>query len=210
MIFALTTVGQDLVKAKIFAYNCDVSHQGAASRPGGRNSRVLAAIYTSVGELVGEGADKISFPVIAQRAGVNPTTLYRRWDDVNALLEEVAVAALTRDGESVPDTGSLEQDLMEWADIIARDITRPERARYLRAMVAARVEIVSSCAVTETRREQAAEMVRRARERGETTPTVPQILDHIIAPLYYNVVFALQVDAEYARRLVRDVLAMVR
>ncbi len=171
---------------------------------------MLTAIYTSVGELVGEGADKISFPVIAERAGVNPTTLYRRWDDVNALLEEVAAAALTRDGEAVPDTGTLERDLTEWADIIAGDITRPERTRYLRAMVSARVEIVSSCPVTETRREQATEMVRRARERGETTPTVQQILDHVIAPLYYNVVFALPVEQEYARRLVRDVLAMVR
>jgi len=47
---------------------------------------VLTAIYRSVGELVGEGADKITFPVIAERAGVNPTTLYRRWEDVNALL----------------------------------------------------------------------------------------------------------------------------
>lgn len=171
---------------------------------------MLTAIYTSVGELVGEGADKISFPVIAERAGVNPTTLYRRWVDVHALLEEVAVAALTRDGESVPDTGSLEQDLTEWADTVARDITRPERTRYLRAMVSARVEMVSSCPVTERRREQASQMVARARDRGETTPTVPQVLDHVIAPLYHRVVFALPADQEYARRLVRDVLAMVR
>ncbi|MGO4444681.1 TetR/AcrR family transcriptional regulator C-terminal ligand-binding domain-containing protein [Mycobacterium sp. 2YAF39] len=185
-------------------------NQAAASRPGGRASRVMAAIYTSVGELVGEGAAKISFPVIAERAGVNPTTLYRRWDDVNALLEEVAVAALTRDGESVPDTGSLEGDLTEWASIIASDITRPGRARYLRAMVSARVEIVARCPVMETRHEQAAEMVRRAGERGEPTPTVAQILDHVIAPLYHHVAFALEVDHEYARRLVRDVLAMVR
>ncbi len=171
---------------------------------------MLTAIYTSVGELVGEGADKISFPVIAERAGVNPTTLYRRWDDVNALLEEVAVAALTRDGESVPDTGSLERDLTQWANIIARDITRPERVRYLRAMVSARVEIVSSCPVMDRRREQASEMVRRARERAEPTPTVAQILDHVISPLYHHVAFALPVDQEYARRLVRDVLAMAR
>ena len=171
---------------------------------------MLTAIYTAVGELVGEGADRISFPVIAERAGVNPTTLYRRWDDVNALLEEVAVAALTRDGESLPDTGSLEQDLTQWANIIARDITRPERVRYLRAMVSARVDLVSSCPVTETRREQASTMVRRAGERGEATPTVPQILDHVIAPLYHHVVFALPVDQEYARRLVHDVLTMVR
>jgi len=171
---------------------------------------VLTAIYRSVGELVGEGADKITFPVIAERAGVNPTTLYRRWEDVNALLEEVAVAALTREGESLPDTGSLQEDLTQWAMIIARDITRPNRARYLRAMVSARGDIVSSCPVTETRREQASAMVRRAGERGEATPTVAQILDHIIAPLYHHVVFALQVDDDYARQLVRDVLAMVR
>ena len=170
---------------------------------------MLTAIYTAVGELVGEGAEKISFPVVAERAGVNPTTLYRRWADVNALLEEVAVAALTRDGDSVPDTGSLEQDLIEWANIIARDINRPERARYLRAMVAARIDLVANCAITDTRRDQAAEMVRRAGERGEKTPTVPQILDHIVAPLYYPVVFALPLDDDHAAHLVRDVLAMV-
>ncbi|TQS45339.1 TetR/AcrR family transcriptional regulator [Cryptosporangium phraense] len=182
----------------------------AASRPGGRSSRVLAAIYTAVGELVGEGAEKISFPAIAERAGVNPTTLYRRWSDVNALLEEVSVAALTRVGESVPDTGSLAGDLTEWAGAIARDITRPERVRFLRAMVAARVEIVAACLVTQARREQAAEMVRRAEARGETAPTVSQILDHVVAPLYYRVVFALPTDEGDAQRLVRDVLAMVR
>src|SRR4051812_3992191 len=97
-----------------------------ARRPGGRSSRVLSAIYASVGELVGEGAEKITFPIIAERAGVNPTTLYRRWSDVNELLEEVAVAALTREGEAVPDTGSLEGDLTAWADAIVDDITRPE------------------------------------------------------------------------------------
>ena len=171
---------------------------------------MLNAIYASVGELVGEGADRITFPVIAERAGVNPTTLYRRWDDVNALLEEVAVAALTRDGESLPDTGSLEEDLMEWAQIIVDDITRPERARYLRAMVSARAELVSSCLVTDTRRQQASQLIGRARQRGQTTPAVEQILDHVIAPLYYHVVFALPADRQYARRLVRDVLAMVR
>ncbi|MFF3646486.1 TetR/AcrR family transcriptional regulator C-terminal ligand-binding domain-containing protein [Streptomyces sp. NPDC002564] len=185
-----------------------MSHHAAASRPGGRSSRVLTAIYTAVGELVGEGADRITFPVVADRAGVNPTTLYRRWDGVHALLEEVAVAALTRDGESVPDTGSLQQDLTQWAQIIADDITRPHRARYLRAMVSARTEVVARCPVTERRREQASEVVGRARERGERTPGIQQILDHVIAPLYHHVVFALPADGEYARRLVRDVLAM--
>jgi AcrR family transcriptional regulator len=181
-----------------------------ARRPGGRSSRVLAAVHTAVGELVGEGAERITFPVIAERAGVNPTTLYRRWPDVQALLEEVAVSALTRDGESLPDTGSLRGDLTEWATIIARDITRPERVRFLRAMVAARPEIVSDCRITDGRRSQATEIIDRAAGRGEPVPTTDQILDHVIAPLYYAVVFALPVTDDHAPRLVADVLAMVR
>ncbi|RYZ27523.1 MAG: TetR/AcrR family transcriptional regulator, partial [Propionibacteriaceae bacterium] len=160
----------------------------STGRPGGRSSRVLASIYDSVGALVGEGAERITFPVIAERAGVTPTTLYRRWDDVDALLEEVAVAALTRDGESVPDTGSLEGDLTEWALTIARDIRRPERTRYLRAMVSSRPESVPSCPVTDRRHDQAVDVVRRAVERGEPTPSVDQVLDHVIAPLYHHVV----------------------
>lgn len=187
-----------------------MTNHPSSRRPGGRSSRVQAAIHTAVGELVGEGSDKISFPAIASRAGVNPTTLYRRWADVDALLEEVAVAALTRDGEALPDTGSIEDDLVEWAQIIARDITRPERTRYLRAMVAARSDLVSECAVTDTRRAQAQELLGRAEDRNEPAPTVEQILDHVIAPMYYRVVFAKPVDDQTGRDLVHDVFAMTR
>ncbi len=186
-----------------------MSPSTGTARPGGRSGRVVAAIYTSVGELVGEGCDKITFPVIAERAGVAPTTLYRRWADVADLLEEVTAAALTRQGESAPDTGSVEGDLTQWAIAITHDIGRPERARYLRAMVSSRTDLVLSCPVSDKRREQAAEVVRRARERGETSPTVRQILDHIVAPLYYRVVFALGVAEDDARELVGDVLAMI-
>ena len=171
---------------------------------------MLASIYDAVGALVGEGAERITFPVIAERAGVTPTTLYRRWDDVDALLEEVAVAALTREGEAAPDTGSLEGDLTEWALTIARDISRPERIRYLRAMVSARDEVVASCPVTDRRHDQARDVVRRAEARGETAPSVDQVLDHVMAPLYHHVVFGLTVDDAYARRLVHDVLTMAR
>ncbi|MEV6060844.1 TetR family transcriptional regulator [Nocardia asteroides] len=66
--------------------------------------------------------DRITFPVIAERAGVAPTTLYRRWDDVNALLGDVAVGALTRDGDEVPDLGSLEADLAFWSEAIRADV----------------------------------------------------------------------------------------
>lgn len=180
------------------------------SRPGGRSARVREAVYAAVGALVGEGAERITFPLIAERAGVNPTTLYRRWGDVGALLQDATVAALTRDGDPVPDTGSVEQDLTAWATAVVRDIGRVERARFLRAMVAARTDLVVHCAVTDRRRAQATSVVSRAADRGEPAPTADQVLDHVIAPLYYRSVFALPVDESDAVRLVRDVLAMAR
>lgn len=178
------------------------------ARPGGRSSRVRAAVHTAVRELMGEGHERLTFPVIAERAGVNPTTLYRRWGEVGTLLEEVSVAALTRDGEGGPDTGTLAGDLREWAQVVADDISRPERTRYLRAMVAARTEDPPSCPVTDRRREQATRMIERARDRGERTPTVDQVLDHVVAPLYYRVVFGLGVGDDRPARLVHDVLRM--
>lgn len=186
-----------------------MSKRTRGQRPGGRSRRIVDVVHQAVGELVGQGVDRITFPMIAERAGVAPTTLYRRWSDINSLLEEVTVGALNREGESVPDTGTSTGDLTAWADAVVADISRPERARYLRAMVAARTDLVAHCAITERRVEQALEVIERAQARGEAVPTATQILDHLIAPLYYRVVFALPIGKADGRRLVRDVLAMV-
>ncbi|NED61132.1 helix-turn-helix transcriptional regulator, partial [Streptomyces sp. SID10244] len=80
-------------------------------------------------------------PEVAELAEVNPTSIYRRWGSIEALLGEVAVAALTQ-GEPLPDTGVLDADLAEWSKIIAADIGRPKRRAYLRAMVFARNDVV--------------------------------------------------------------------
>lgn len=216
MNFALTTVLEENHKRNVLCDRLPLGYAGpmpertTGRRPGGRSSRVVDAVHTAVGELVGEGADRITFPAIAERAGVAPTTLYRRWDDVNALLREVTVGALTEDGATVPDTGSLEGDLTAWADAIVADITRPRRSRYIRAMVGARTDPVVDCAVTERRRTQAHEVIGRARRRGEAVPTEEQVLDHLVAPLYYRVAFALPVDAGSGRRLAADLGALVR
>lgn len=179
-------------------------------RTGGRSARVLDSVYTAVGQLMGEGKpDRITVPMVAQRAGVNPTSVYRRWGDIDALLEEVAVAALTRDGDQLPDTGDVSDDLRSWARTIAADITRPHRRRYLRALAAARDGLVE-CPCWTARRDQAALMTDRARDRGEVAPDTEQVLDHIIAPLYHHVVFGLPVDEVYADRLVADVMGLAR
>lgn len=168
------------------------------------------AVYSAVGKLMAtQRPDQITIPMVAELAGVNPTSVYRRWGDIDALLEEVAVAAFTRDDEVLPDTGSLEGDLREWARVITDDIVRPRRTRYLRAMVNARDGVLlDACPCWTARREQLAEMISRARTRGESTPSVEQVLNHVIAPIYHHVVFALPADTAYADGLVSDVMSM--
>ncbi|SDS91222.1 TetR/AcrR family transcriptional regulator [Microlunatus soli] len=178
-------------------------------RPGGRSARVQEAVHTALGRLMGETTrDKITLRQVAERAGVNPTSVYRRWGDIDTLMEEVAVAALTRDGDVIPDHGDLTADLNDWAGIIAEDITRPQRVRYLRAMVSARDLQVDNCPCMDIRQQQAELMINRAIERGEPAPTSQQVLDHVVSPLYHRVTFGLPVDRDYAVRLVSDVRAM--
>lgn len=169
-----------------------------------------SAVFTAVGQLVGSGErETMTIPQVAELAGVNPTSIYRRWGTIGDLLEEVAVAALTQ-GEELPDHGTLADDLADWSRIIAADISRPKRRAYLRAMTSARDGIVEVCPCWEIRREQATEMIDRATARGESAPSVPQVLNHIIAPLYHHAVFALPIDDDFATDLAADVMAMVR
>ncbi|WLP92341.1 TetR/AcrR family transcriptional regulator [Gordonia sp. NB41Y] len=194
--------------ASAAASDTEDSGPGGARRPGGRSARVQQAVYSAVGELVGRGhRDTMTIPQVAEIAGVNPTSIYRRWGSITALLEEVAVAVLTR-GEDIPDTGTLRGDLDAWATIIGADITRPRRRAYLRALVNSRDEPVELCPCWEIRRAQAETMVERARVRGEAAPTVTAILCHIIAPLYHHAVFGLPIDDEFAAGLAEDTMRM--
>ncbi|HEX4832449.1 MAG TPA: TetR/AcrR family transcriptional regulator [Trebonia sp.] len=182
----------------------------AGRRPGGRSARVRDAVYSAVGQLVGEGhRDTMTIPQVAERAGVNPTSIYRRWGGIEALLEEVAVSALSQ-GEPLPDTGTIAGDLRAWAEIIAEDIQRPQRLTYLRALAYSREGLVASCPCWDLRVGQAAAITGRARERDERVPAVRQVLDHVIAPLYHHAVFGLIGGREYAMTLVDDLLAMSR
>jgi AcrR family transcriptional regulator len=171
---------------------------------------VRDAVYTAVGELVGQGErDDMTIAQVAERAGVNPTSIYRRWGSIDALLEEVAVAALTED-ESLPDTGTIVGDLQAWAAIIAADIGRPERIIYLRAMASARGYFVEACPCWDLRTRQAEQMIERARARGERVPSPRQVVDHVIAPLYHHAIFGLVVGSDYSNDLVNDVFAMCK
>ncbi|AWM91097.1 TetR family transcriptional regulator [Pseudomonas sp. 31-12] len=85
-------------------------------RPGGRSARVQESIHSAVRDLL-EEQDRatVTVPQIAARAGVTPSTIYRRWGDLSVLLADVALARLRPDSEPAV-TGSLRGDVRAWAE----------------------------------------------------------------------------------------------
>lgn len=83
-------------------------------RTGGRSERVQQAVFTAALALHRPGGAAPSMAAIAAKAGVQKTTLYRRWGSPEALMHE-AMAAGPRAAIPVPDTGSLRGDLRELA-----------------------------------------------------------------------------------------------
>jgi AcrR family transcriptional regulator len=95
----------------------------------------VAAIAATLAELAEGGYSSLSLERVARRAGVNKTTLYRRWGTREELVLE---AMLERASEHipVPDTGSLRQDLLELASTAAANAATPEVAAMARAVAA--------------------------------------------------------------------------
>src|ERR1700741_373879 len=54
-------------------------------------------------------------PAVAARAGVTPSTIYRRWGTLSQLLSDVALEKLRPETAPV-DTGSLKGDLTLWLE----------------------------------------------------------------------------------------------
>ncbi|MSE19101.1 TetR family transcriptional regulator, partial [Pantoea agglomerans] len=75
-------------------------------RQGGRSARIQAEVHNTVNRLL-ETLDRsaITVPMIAEQAGVTPSTIYRRWGDLSQLLADVAVARMRPIAEP-EDTGS--------------------------------------------------------------------------------------------------------
>ncbi|MFL6876960.1 TetR/AcrR family transcriptional regulator [Pseudomonas marginalis] len=85
-------------------------------RPGGRSARVQESVHSAVRVLLEtHERSSVTVPMIAARAGVTPSTIYRRWGDLSVLLADVALARMRPDSEPA-NTGSLRGDLRAWAE----------------------------------------------------------------------------------------------
>ncbi|HWU57452.1 MAG TPA: TetR/AcrR family transcriptional regulator C-terminal ligand-binding domain-containing protein [Microbacteriaceae bacterium] len=165
----------------------------AGTRSGGRSTLVVAAVRSAVETLVAElGAENVTIALIAEHAGVNATSIYRRWGDLPTLINEVAAYRLDPE-RPLPDTGDLQADVRAWAHELATHFGTPANASLLRAGAALANSGPSDCTVN--RRNEAGAFVARYRSRAQedgvgATPTADQIINYIVAPITYRAIFA--------------------
>jgi AcrR family transcriptional regulator len=176
-------------------------------RPGGRTARTRASVIQSALDLLAErGPAAISMADIAERAGVAATSLYRRWGSLDALLLDAAMERL-RVSKPLPDTGSLEGDLRAWGNAIASGLRSPSRSSAFKVIVASAARMESDHAerqkALEPRIAQIKEMLERAGLRGERVPSLIEVVDYLLAPLYTRALFGMEMDDEGVERLIR-------
>jgi AcrR family transcriptional regulator len=164
----------------------------AWARPGGRTARVRAGVLeATVAELIERGYAGLTVEGVAAPAGVNKTTLYRRWGGRDALIVD-AVEAFAAAEAKVPDSGDIEEDLRLWARSILATLTGPVSGALVRAVFGGAGDSPQVHQLRHrfwlTRSALVMPMVHRAIARGQLPPgtAADEVIRHVGAPLYYR------------------------
>jgi AcrR family transcriptional regulator len=159
-------------------------------------------------ELAEVGFPAVRFESVARRAGVNKTTLYRRWTTPEALLLEAALE-FSADTVSVPDTGSLRDDLFFLAQQVAENLRSPAPQAMVRAVVTQvnRSSELVAAARSYWRKRVAlmGAVVQRAIERGEISFSADPglLIEALIGPMYLRTLVTQEpVDGKWLEELV--------
>ncbi|AOS64197.1 transcriptional regulator, TetR family [Actinoalloteichus hymeniacidonis] len=166
-----------------------------------------SAVHDATRELLAEvGRAELTVPMIAARAGVTSSTIYRRWGDLRQLLSDVAVERL-RPETPPEDTGSLRTDLLRWAEQYLEESGSPTGKAYLLDVLAANADPSNQFQCSRFNQRQIGHIVDRAIARGEPAPEVDTVLDHVVAPTIYRILFGTELPpVEWVRGLVSSVL----
>ena len=179
----------------------------ATTRPGGRSARVQQSVHQAVRDLEAElGREALTVPAIAARAGVTPSTVYRRWGDLRELLSDVAVERLRPDGAPA-DRGGLRADLEAWAVQFAEEMSSTAGRTYIRDALLGDPEQGNAVRCSDYAADQLKAIGVSAAGRGEAVPDVESLLDVLVAPLMYRILFRpSDLSVAYTDRLVAAAL----
>ena len=99
------------------------------------DASVTQSIHASVlGLIAANGINGLSMEKVAADAGVNKTTLYRRYRSVENLIADV-VEAITTESVPTPDTGTLRGDLELIANAASRVLDEPANRALMAVLV---------------------------------------------------------------------------
>ena len=113
----------------------DTSPAPRRTRPGGRTERHTQAIYDAVLRLLEQsGYAALTFNDVAEAAGVNRSTLYRRWSGRAELVLDAIGVSLT-ERIVAPDAGSLREDMRGTLRQIGAYISTPLGTAALTASI---------------------------------------------------------------------------
>jgi AcrR family transcriptional regulator len=171
-------------------------------RPGGRSARVQESIHSAVRDLLEEQErSTVTVPQIAARAGVTPSTIYRRWGDLSVLLADVALARLRPDSEPA-NTGSLRGDVRAWAEQyldemssepgrhILRDVQCSATPGYCVTIIGAQLQTILD------------------RYPDQPGPSVDRLINLVVAPTVFRILFsAAALETEELHRLIEIALS---
>lgn len=173
-------------------------------RPGGRSERIQIAVHSAVRDLLQDDPGRdLTIAMIAAKAEVPPSTIYRRWETLAKLLEDVASERFLPD--SVPlNTGSFRGDLEIWLEQLVDDISSGPGHTLLR-------ERFTNVRVAQTAAGYTIQnlvcLIDRCSERGEPVPVPDRLMDMIFAPIVYRIFFTGQaVSKAYQLELIENAL----
>jgi AcrR family transcriptional regulator len=130
-------------------------------------SAVLDAALTQLAEA---GFERLSIPQVADIAGVNKTSIYRRWPSKADLVRDALAIPMSHAGDA-PDTGALRTDLIALAGTVAAFTQSRVGTALIRIMLAEggnpEVRALANAAYSEAGKHGPWIVIQNAMQRGE-------------------------------------------
>jgi AcrR family transcriptional regulator len=145
--------------------------------------------------------EELTVPQIAAEAGVTPSTIYRRWGDLSALLADVATECL-RPISDPDDTGNVVSDLRVFVEKFMEEMSSDVGRGLMSDVLASMSNEARSSQCANYTIDTLTVIAERAKARGDAVFKVEDVMDLVIAPIIYNILFGVQpLTVEYCRRL---------
>ena len=159
-------------------------------------NKVLEA---TLAQLAKVGFERLSIPGVAEFAGVNKTSIYRRWPGKHELVRDALGAAMSH-AEQSPDTGDLRADLLSLAAAVAAFTQSRVGTAVIRILLAEggnpALRAIAQAAYGDAARHAPWMLLARAVERGELKKDLdPSLLLFTIAGAIVHRVFVEQREA---------------